>query len=119
MKTTNQTPVFSFHLAPAEGPEGEVKEVTGTAAELAPVIQAYLSAHRSGACLQWQIGAGWEECFLHPADSLAVNLERAWEELVGIYGPPPAFNSAEAEAAALVIVPALLTAARDMERPDA
>lgn len=99
-------------LVDAAGGRDEVK-LSGAAADLAPLVAAYLRTCPAGACLQWPIGAAWSELYLHPSKSLAANLEQARDELEGI-GCPPAILSEDESAMARAIVPALLAAAVDL-----
>lgn len=101
-----------LELVDAAGGRDAVK-LKGSPKELARRIALFLETCPAGACLQWQIGAGWAELYLHPARTLAENLEQAWQELEGI-GCPPAILSADEEAMARRIIPALLSAAADL-----
>jgi hypothetical protein len=103
---------FSVEVADAAGGRDAVK-IDGTADKVAAAVARFLETCPAGACLQWQIGAGWAELYLHPARTLAENLEQAWQELEGI-GCPPAILSADEEAMARRIIPALLSAAADL-----
>ena len=99
-------------LVDAAGGRDEVK-LFGVAADLAPLVAAYLRTCPAGACLQWPIGAAWSELYLHPSKSLAANLEQARDEIEGI-GCEPAILSEDESAMARAIVPALLAAAVDL-----
>lgn len=104
--------LIEFVLVDADGGRDEVK-LSGAAADLAPLVAAYLRTCKGGACLQWPVGAAWSELYLHAGRTLADNLTQAWHELEGI-GCPPACLSEDEEAMARAIVPALLSAAVDL-----
>ena len=105
--------LLSLEIAPAEGGR-DAEKLEGDADRCAAMAAAYLAGCPGGACLQWPVGAGWSELYLHPAETLAENLTRAWEELEGI-GQAPAILPEDESAMARIIVPALLAAARDLE----
>ena len=105
---------LDLSICPAEPNGRDAVKLTGTPAELAPYIAAYLRGTApGGAVLQWPVGPAWSELYLHAGLTLAENLESAWDELQGI-GCPPAILSDDESAMARAIVPALLKAARDV-----
>lgn len=106
---------FNLEISPAEPDGRDAEKITGTADDCAAAAAAYLRTCPDGACLQWPVGAGWSELFLHPSLSLAQNLEQARDELEGI-GCAPAILSDAESALARAIVPALLAAALELEK---
>jgi hypothetical protein len=73
---------------------------------LATIIQAH-ERSPNGLTLQWQIGSGWSELFIHPGEDVADALESARHEIMGTYGPP-AILTEEEEAIALHVLNSLL-----------
>ena len=102
-------PLLEVVLVDAASGRDEVK-LSGAAADLAPLVAAYLRTCPAGACLQWPIGAGWSELYLHPSKSLAANLEQARDEVEGIGCPPAILSEVERDMARAVIPPLLAAA---------
>ena len=105
--------VFSLVIVSAAADGREAVLLEGSAAEVAESAARYLETCPAGAVLQWPVGAGWSELYLHGDRTLSENLEQAFNELEGI-GCPPAILSDDEEAMARAIVPALLSAAVDL-----
>ena len=103
---------LSLVIVSAEADGREAVNLEGSAAEVAAAAARFLETCPAGAVLQWPVGAGWSELYLHGDRSLAVNLLEAWHELEGI-GCPPAILSDDESDTARAIVPALLAAAVD------
>lgn len=106
--------MISLQISPADMGGPEERTLEGTALQVATAAAFYLRACPMGACLQWQIGAGWGELYLHPRRSLADNLNQAWQELEGIGGPPACLSEIERDMARAWL-PALLSAALEIE----
>jgi len=105
--------LLSLVIVSAEADGREAVNLEGSAVEVAAAAARFLETCPAGAVLQWPVGAGWSELYLHGNRTLAVNLEEAWHELEGI-GCPPAILTADESDMARAIVPALLSAAADL-----